>query len=849
MDQILNLLLGVVGLLAVIGFVPPLAARLAVPSTVLLAAAGAGIGVVSHALAGVDGMGPAGDVLRALDGMEVPAEAFLWLFLPVLLFETALGVDARRMADDAGPVLLMAVVAVLVCTVFIGFALWPVSPVGLTACLMLGAILATTDPAAVIGVFRDLGAPRRLTVLVEGESLLNDAAAIAAFGLLLAVMTGGREPDLWMGAVDLAVQFLGGMAVGFLVARALVFAIPFLRDMVAAEVTLTVAGAYVAFIAGQLYAEVSGVVAVVTAALVVGSAGRTRFSAASWAGLRQVWEQLGFWATSLLFVLAGMLVPSILADLSMADLGRLAVLVAAALAARAVVLWGLLPILSLVGAAQRVSTPYKAVMLWGGLRGAVSVALALAVTENDAVPEDVQRFVAVLGTGYVLFTLLVQGTTLRPLMRLLGLDRLPPVERALRNRVVALAVTELRDEMLAAARDLRIAPQLAHDAVAHFDDRLAEVERDLSAGDALTSVDRQAFGLVIVAAHEQELVIQRFEDGLIGRRMVARGVAETGRIVDAARSGGVPAYIKATRDTIRFGPWFRAALWLHERLGVHAPLAMALERRFEQLVLQRAVLRDLRDFVRGRFARLIGAETAEDLGRLVDQRLTAVEQQHEAFKLQYPEFATELQRRFVLRRALLRENRAYRELHADGVIGREVLDALERDGRKLERALSRNPPLDLGLARADLVSRVPIFAGLSEDRRSRIARLLRPRLAVPGQLLVRRGEKGDRMFFIASGAAEVRVPGRPSPVRLGSGEFFGELALLYDQPRSADVAAMGYCSLLVLEAPEFQRLRRSDPEINAHIEAVAASRLAASAPAPPPPEPRTTGEGERSAAD
>jgi len=229
--------------------------------------------------------------------------------------------------------------------------------------------------------------------------------------------------------------------------------------------------------------------------------------------------------------------------------------------------------------------------------------------------------------------------------------------------------------------------------------------------------------------------------------------------------------------------------------------------------------------VRARIGQLLGSETAEDLGRLIETRIAAVEQQFEAFKLQYPDYANELQRRYIVRRAILREVEAYRGLYADGVIGHEVFDNLLRDAMRLDRELARRPQLDLGLDREQLVARVPIFAGLPPDRVKAIARLLRPRLAIPGQVLVRRGGHGDSMCFIGSGAVQVNIPGRAEPIRLGSGEFFGELALLTKQPRMADVVAIAYCQLLFLDERDFDRLRRTDPDLNAHIEAVAAARL------------------------
>ena len=119
-------------------------------------------------------------LLGGINALALGSDAIVYLFLPILLFQAGLTIDVRRMVDDIAPVLLMAVVAVLVSTGAVGLALAAVSDLGLVVCLLLGAIVATTDPVAVVGIFRELGAPRRLLILIEGESLFNDAAAIAS---------------------------------------------------------------------------------------------------------------------------------------------------------------------------------------------------------------------------------------------------------------------------------------------------------------------------------------------------------------------------------------------------------------------------------------------------------------------------------------------------------------------------------------------------------------------------------------------------------------------------------------------------------------------------------------------
>src|SRR5206468_5279207 len=151
--------------------------------------------------------------------------------------------------------------------------------------------------------------------------------------------------------------------------------------------------------------------------------GRIRIPQANWEALVENWGQLGFWANALIVLLAGLVVPKLIPGIGSKDILALGVLIVAALGARAIVLFGLLPAMSTMKIAQSVTNPQKLVILWGGLRGAVSLALALAATEIPWIDPATRRFVALLATGFVLFTLFINGPSLRFLIRLLGLDR------------------------------------------------------------------------------------------------------------------------------------------------------------------------------------------------------------------------------------------------------------------------------------------------------------------------------------------------------------------------------------------------------------------------------------------
>src|SRR5215831_4137965 len=383
-------LIVITALLVIVGVCQPLAAFLKLPPPVLLGVVGVALGgfpAVMSQLGWSSRSDPSADIFVEL---PVTSATFIYVFLPLLVFEAGIATDVRRMLKDAAPILLLAVVATLITTAVVGLALWPLSRVPLVICLLLGAVVATTDPAAVIAIFRDIGAPARLTRLVEGEALLNDAAAIALFAVLLGMIGTARELDIGSGLEEFFMAFVGGGLFGMLAGRALLAVIPWVRDHRLAEATLTVALAYGVFVTAERLLHVSGIVAVLGAGLAISALGRSRIAPYNWSFLADLWEQIAFWARSLVFVLASILVPRLLGDVGRRDLLLLAVLVAAAFAARIAVLFALMPPLEHFRLTQPISSAYKLAMTWGGLRGALTLVLALAVTENAGVAPQTQ---------------------------------------------------------------------------------------------------------------------------------------------------------------------------------------------------------------------------------------------------------------------------------------------------------------------------------------------------------------------------------------------------------------------------------------------------------------------------
>jgi len=816
MQDVVLVVFGVTTLLGLVSLMLPLANRLNVPYTVLLALVGIGLGLITSSDMPVEGI--VGDFLRSLGDLNLPADAFFYVFLPALLFNAGLRVDVRRLMDDVWPVFLLAVVAVIVCTGVVGFTLNSITGFGLLACLLLGAIVSTTDAAAVVAIFRDIGAPQRLTIIVEGESLLNDAAAIVIFALLLGMITGAQEPTLATGAIAFLQGLIGGFVFGYLAARAFTFLIGALRDVVLAEITLTLTLAYLTFIVSEVYLGVSGVIAVVTAAMVVSSEGRTRVSPGAWGNLLQTWRQLDFWGTSLIFIFAAMLSPVAILNFHGSDFFILGTVFVLTIVARFLVLYGIMPVFSFLGVAQPISDNYNAVLIWGGLRGAMTIALAFAVSENELVPEAIGRFIFVMAVGYVFMTLFIQAPTLRPLMKLLGLDQLSDRERMVRDRVLSFSRRRIRERVAQIAQDMGLASAFAATYAAKSDDgHLSQESQKLDVKEGSQA------GLLTLANREGELYLEYFQRGLLDRRIADMLRAESGRMLDRTKTRGTAGYISASLRSYGVSRRFRQTLWLHRRFHIEGPLGQAIADRFETLLVVSFALKDLQSFNHDSVAPLLGLDIAEPLDRILADRELATQSALEALELQYPAYADSLRARYLERMALGFEDSEYKAQHEQSMISAEVYDALEVDRRKRQRALDKRPQLDLGLRMQRMIRKVDFFRELSDQGTRALVRQLYPELAVPGERIIAIGDKGDCMYFIASGEVEVQLPG--VNIELKAGDVFGEIALITNEPRNADVTAKGYVTLLVLRRRDFQRLTRSSPDLRAHIEMIAKERL------------------------
>ena len=817
------LIFGLAGLLVLVCFLSPLAGALRIPASLLLSAVGTLLGYVVH----IHGWAPAwlGDYLSVLQAFEVPSGTILVVFLPVLLFETALTMNVRGLFNDLAPILLLAVVAVFICTVFVGWGVSFFSGQGLAVCLLLGAIVATTDPAAVVSIFKEVGAPKRLTTIVEGESLLNDAAAIALYSVMLGIVSQTATQSWGSGEILLGFLklMLGGAGSGYVIGRLACAALPMLRGWPTAEISLTVATAYVAYIIPEHYFGWSGVVSTVVAGLVVTSVGRTRTTPTTFYAMAQAWRQFGFWASSLVFLIAAMMIPKMLVHATWHHLIVVLVAVVAALAARAVTVFGLLPLLTAaVGA--RVDNRYKTVICWGGLRGALSLALALAVTEHADLSDEIGSFVAIGATGFVLTTLVVNGLTLRPLLNLLELNKLSALERALRNQALVITTHDLQQETKRIAVDEQISRQARARIDEVFDASVIGVADAQIAN--FDELDRIRLGLSMLASRQSELIYTVLGEQGFDRKTAERLLSVSERMEDDVKAYGLAGFENSIERSLSYPRTFSTVMRLHQFLQLQGWLGRELGQRFVELVGWRWVTRRLITFADQQIRPMLGDVATDAIRDALRRRLARVEENLQALRLQYPSFAEWLEQSYLGRLARTLERSRYRKMLEESIITGEVYDDLMEQLEHRWAFLDRQPPLDAELSASDLAHRVPLLADLSDVTLKKVTRKLRTRLALPNELIQGPKKPNPALYFVASGAVSLLLPDN-THIELGSGEFFGELYLLNQEAEQFEVRSLGYTKLLELSARDFKSTLEADVQLRQAIEGVAKQRLRA----------------------
>jgi CPA1 family monovalent cation:H+ antiporter len=382
--------------------------------------------------------------MHFLPVVHISPELILLIFLPALLFEAAWNLKLDHLRQNWLPIMALAIIGVAVSVGVVGTVIhfgiglaWP-------SAMLFGAMISATDPVSVLAIFKKLGAPKRLTTIVESESLFNDGTAVVVFRIILGIVIGttaGSAGDIALHSLrEFCLVVFGGLAIGATIGVIASVLTSYFDDHLL-EITLTTIVAYGSFLLAESL-HVSPVIAVLVAGLIMGNYGRQRgMSPTTQVAVNSFWEYAAFVVNSLVFLLIGL---EVQLSMLMENAKAIAWAVLAMLLGRIAAVYGLMPLVNRFG--ERISWQWQHILFWGGLRGSLSIALVLSLP--TVLPGRSDLVVMVFGT--VIFSLLVQGLTISPLLNHLRLIRRYPglmTYELLQGRLLAdtAAITKLDD--------------------------------------------------------------------------------------------------------------------------------------------------------------------------------------------------------------------------------------------------------------------------------------------------------------------------------------------------------------------------------------------------------------------
>ncbi len=495
-DVFINAILAVAILLFLSSFIAALLRKIKMPYTVVLVVVGIFLSFLAKTT----------EAFAFLNVLELSPELIFYIFLPVLIFESAYNIKFNELKDNLITISSLAIGALLLSTLIIGVLLYYGLnffgiEIPLLVTLLFGALISATDPIAVLALFREMRVPKRLYLLFEGESLFNDGIAVVVFQIILAsVLLGSVSVFSAISGVG-DFLYVVGMAIifGSFMGYIFSFLIGRIRNIFTVEITLTLILAHTTFILAEHFLKASGIIATVFAALVVGGYGRSKISPSVLDIMEKFWEYSAFVVNSLIFLLIGLSIDNV----NFMQIAVAAVLgIIIVLFARAVSVFSVFPFVHKFTKEEKTPFSWQVLLAWGGLRGALALAIALLLPE-DFVWKD---FILSLTLTIILFSLVVQATTVKKLIKKLKIDKLSDeesfeleegfvfIDEMVRNKLQEMKNAGVVSDKIFEKLDKKYS-QLKKDAKDRISQIIKNHGRDFSHQEMVSILKRQALGI------------------------------------------------------------------------------------------------------------------------------------------------------------------------------------------------------------------------------------------------------------------------------------------------------------------------------------------------------------------
>lgn len=749
----------------------------------------------------------------------ISPELILFTFLPVLIFESAFSLDAHVFRRSLTNIVLLAGPALFIAAVLTAYLMLSVTPAHwawtMSYALLFGALINATDPVAVVALLRELGISKRLVTLIEGESLLNDGTAIVLFSVFLGISIGGAGQLSWLAILlQLAKVVVGGLFVGWLLATIISRWIGKVFNDPLVEITLMMAMAYLAMIIAEGMLHVSGVMALVISGLYMSSVGRTRISPEVMHFLHEFWEMMSYIANSMIFFLVGLVIALQIKSFHWNELWIALIAYVGIMAIRGGILFAFRPIFALFK--NPVSVPNVTIATWGGLRGAVSLALALILSQTTALPDSFRQQVLLLTAVIVLITVVFNGGTMKLLLSWLGLDKPSLAAQIAANLAQVTVLNNVKNmiDELATSGNFRNVywSDVRNEVNAAYAERVKTGEQLEAQIQTIADTEHEAEFWVKVINVERASYWHLFSKGLLSREAISILNHELDVQVDALKHGRIAPPKQRTPEPSLWSQWLQRMVakftFLQQRCGfiIFGQLVLNFNFCHAEEYAAKHVLEKI-DALKGMEPRYEAhiRETYTDYLNNAKQRL-------EEMRADLPELTQALETYFAKRLTLNREREGIADLLKTGIIDVGVAqDALESVERRMEKLHSLPKYMRLPSAE-ELIREVPLFDLCDDQEQKQLASAFTEHVILKGSYLFHEGDKTNSLFIIVRGALGI-YKGETLLTVLGGGDIVGEMALLTGQPRMASALAKTTVTVLEIKAQDFIAITKNTPRL------------------------------------
>jgi Na+:H+ antiporter len=804
-----DFILVVMGLLTVAMIAASICRNIPVPYTVFLVILGIILGSIARQY-------PEFELLLKF---QLSSDLVLFLFLPALIFESAINLDARLLMKDIIPVLVLAVPAMLISAALIGLGLWFIQDFNIFHALLFGALISATDPVAVIALFKELGAPQRLTILVEGESLLNDATAIVFFGIILGLIDQGYfgTSDFGRAIFDFFYVFIGGILVGAVIGIIVSELLYRIRAGLSSYLIMSIVLAYSSFAIAEHVAGVSGVMAVVSAAIALGILGVSRIPQSERESVDETWDVIALICNSLLFLLVGL---SVDISLLFTQIDSIIIAIILVLVGRAAGVYSMVPATIKMFNLPNVSMGERHIMWWGGLKGGLAIAIVLSIPDSFPGRETLLY----ITLGVVLFSLLINASTIRPLMKKLGFDKFTGEEVAeLKHGLIQSQ--QHSEGVLESFRKAKLISRSTQQLIQKKTQQVFNSDY----GDSDSFIEERHAHITALRVEAQELKYL-YDIGFLQyyTYMNIKNALQRDRETWSLESKNTTSL----DDSTQRNPFVMLENALIKQFREH-DFAAGILARYQYLRFSQSLQRDIAgvlicekvvEYIEN--SDDISKELKEDIIKKYKVRSNRRKERLEKVAEDFPEFYLRFETRLFAKVALVAAEFFAEEAHHNGEIGSKVFTNIER---RIHEAIQGLQPISdpaPKLKPHDLIGTVPLLNGLPNDLLERLSKHAKAMTFLAGDLVIGEGEKGDSLYIITNGLVTIyKDDHEDDPIaELRDGDFFGEMALLETQIRTANAKTIKPTTLLRLTRKDVLSMAENEPELKARLEQISQAR-------------------------